>query len=237
MGEASARSDSPSKQLTPEQIRRIRIAGLIGSPFRVALALLALSLVGGLPWKLYLTPHGWVLAALVLLKDLAEYIARVPSLTGRIRDRDAFLVWIGVQAPLLVAVASRTYLPELLPRTVPLIAAGAAVAAAGVLLRAWSVRTLGTFFTLAVRVHKEHRVIQHGPYRRVRHPAYSGSLLYLLGVSLALSSAAGIAATLFVALPAVIFRMRREELILRRHLGDEYREYIKRTRRLVPGIY
>ena len=83
MGEASVQSDSQPKQLTPEQIRRLRVAGLLGSPFRVALALLALSLVGGLPWNLYAAPHGWLLAALVLCKDLAEYIARVPALTGR----------------------------------------------------------------------------------------------------------------------------------------------------------
>jgi len=237
MSEASGRAHAKAKQLTPEQIRRVRVLGLAGSPFRVALALTVLSLAGGLPWKLYLTAHGLVLAGLVLAKDLAEYAARVPTLSGRIRERDAFLVWIGVQAPLLVAVADRTYLPEILPRGVPLLAAGAAVGLAGVLFRAWSVRTLGVFFTLAVRVHEGHRVIQRGPYRWLRHPAYSGSLLYLLGVSLALSSAAGLAATLLVALPAVLYRVRREELTLRRHLGDEYREYMKRTRRLVPGLY
>ena len=40
-----------------------------------------------------------------------------------------------------------------------------------------------------------------------------------------------------VAVPGVLWRIRGEELALRRRLGDPYRAYIKRTKRLVPGLY
>lgn len=43
----------------------------------------------------------------------------------------------------------------------------------GVILRVYSVWTLGKFFTLAVQVGSEQKIVQEGPYRLLRHPAYT----------------------------------------------------------------
>lgn len=52
----------------------------------------------------------------------------------------------------------------------------------GIVVRQWAVATLGTFFTSIVSVQETQRVVQNGPYRTVRHPAYSGAILTLLGL-------------------------------------------------------
>src|SRR5262249_1254451 len=52
----------------------------------------------------------------------------------------------------------------------------------GFAVRIWAIRELGRFFTVAVGIQQGHHVIQDGPYRFVRHPSYSGSLLALIGV-------------------------------------------------------
>jgi len=55
----------------------------------------------------------------------------------------------------------------------------------GIFVREWAVTTLRGFFLFTVGVRQDHKVIENGPYRFVRHPAYSGSLLTMVGLGLA----------------------------------------------------
>ena len=114
---------------------------------------------------------------------------------------------------------------------------GLSVAWLGIAVRAWSVRTLGEFFTVDVTVAATQPLIDDGPYTRVRHPSYTGMLMAILGLGIALDSWAGAAGALFVPLAAVVNRIRHEEAMLRRELGEPYEAYASRTARLVPGIW
>jgi protein-S-isoprenylcysteine O-methyltransferase Ste14 len=114
---------------------------------------------------------------------------------------------------------------------------GLSVAWLGMGVRAWSVRTLGEFFTVDVTVAATQRVIDDGPYARVRHPSYTGMLMAILGFGIALDSWGAAAAALFLPLAAVVNRIRHEEAMLRRELGEPYEAYANRTARLVPGIW
>ena len=78
---------------------------------------------------------------------------------------------------------------------------GLAVFAFGIAYRIWAVRTLGRFFRYTVVVDADHRVVEDGPYRRLRHPSYTGLLMAALGVGIALGNWLAIAACL---LPALI---------------------------------
>jgi protein-S-isoprenylcysteine O-methyltransferase len=60
--------------------------------------------------------------------------------------------------------------------------AGLGFFAAGVSLRWYSVVYLGRLFTYDVAIAADHQVIDSGPYRQIRHPAYAGSLLSSLRV-------------------------------------------------------
>jgi hypothetical protein len=72
-------------------------------------------------------------------------------------------------------------------------------------------------------------------------PAYFpfglGVLLALLGAGLALHNALSLAVLLLPVALALGYRMRVEEQVLIEALGEEYRSYCRRTRRLVPGLY
>ena len=79
---------------------------------------------------------------------------------------------------------------------------GVASLVAGSLLRRHCFRVLGAFFTGAVTVQSDHRVIDRGAYRWVRHPSYSAALLLLAGIGLALGSWLALAVLLLSGLAA-----------------------------------
>ena len=115
--------------------------------------------------------------------------------------------------------------------------AGIACIWAGVGLRAWAVLTLGRFFRLVVTVQEGHRVVRTGPYRVLRHPAYSGTMLSMIGLGLALDSWLGLAICVVVPLLGYVPRITVEEAALRDRLGPDYVEYSRTTRRLVPFVW
>lgn len=117
------------------------------------------------------------------------------------------------------------------------VAVGLALIWLGIGLRAWAVRVLGRFFRRVVVVQAGHRVVSDGPYRLLRHPAYTGSLLTALGIGVALGNWAAVACSLALPLTGHLWRIRVEEAALARDLGDDYRAYMRRTWRLLPGIW
>ena len=114
---------------------------------------------------------------------------------------------------------------------------GLAVFALGIAYRIWAVRTLGRFFRYTVVVDADHRVVEDGPYRLVRHPSYTGLLMAALGTGIALANWLSIAACLVPALIGFSIRLLHEERVLASELGEPYRTYMRRTRRLVPGVW
>jgi len=114
---------------------------------------------------------------------------------------------------------------------------GIVTAIFGLLLRVWAVRTLGRFFTFTVKLQDRHRVVSTGPYRLLRHPAYTGSLCTFLGAALALGSWVGVVLVVLLMLPAYLYRISVEERAMNAELGSDYERYQARTWRLVPLIF
>lgn len=117
------------------------------------------------------------------------------------------------------------------------VAAGVALALAGIVLRQWSVRTLGAFFTTAVEVQADHRIIDRGPYSRLRHPSYTGALLTAVGVALALGNWIGCLAATVLSLAGLVQRIRVEEGALATRLGPAWAAYAQGRRRLIPLVW
>jgi protein-S-isoprenylcysteine O-methyltransferase len=114
---------------------------------------------------------------------------------------------------------------------------GVVLFAAGLILRWWAIITLGRFFTVDVTIEKDHELVERGPFKFVRHPSYTGVLLAFVGFALTLRNWGAILVILVPIFVAFGRRMRVEESALTEALGDQYRDYIRRTKRLVPGIY
>jgi protein-S-isoprenylcysteine O-methyltransferase len=114
---------------------------------------------------------------------------------------------------------------------------GLALLLAGLSLRWWSIIHLGRFFTPDVVVTADHRVIDSGPYRLIRHPSYTGVLLIITGVALCFGNFASVLVLAVPNFALLMQRMHIEEAALSRGLGESYRLYMSRTKRLIPGIY
>ena len=93
-----------------------------------------------------------------------------------------------------------------------------------------------TYTSATIEIHEGQRVIDTGPYAIVRHPMYSGALLYMLGTPLALGSYWGLLGFVLMLL-VIVWRLQDEEEMLARELPG-YAEYRTRVRwRLLPGVW
>lgn len=107
----------------------------------------------------------------------------------------------------------------------------------GTVLRDLSVWTLKRAFTLNVQTTEDQHLIRSGPYRTVRNPAYTGSILSLLGTAFCLRSAYSPIPVLVLCLLCYGIRIRKEEKILAKQFGEEFEEYRGGTWRLLPHIW
>jgi protein-S-isoprenylcysteine O-methyltransferase Ste14 len=90
--------------------------------------------------------------------------------------------------------------------------------------------------TARIQTDQGHRVVDAGPYRRVRHPGYAGLALWALSMPLLLGSTAAFAPAALVAI-WVAARTALEDRMLREELPG-YADYASRVRfRLVPGVW
>ena len=112
--------------------------------------------------------------------------------------------------------------------------AGLGLGMTSVGLFAWTHAVLGRFWSTTLQLRPDHRLITAGPYARIRHPMYSAILGWI--ISLGLVGANWIAFVL-AALGTLIVLLRtqgEEEKMMLDQFGEEYREYMKRTGRLLP---
>jgi len=87
-----------------------------------------------------------------------------------------------------------------------------------------------------LQVVESHRLVKDGLYSRIRHPIYLGETLRNLGFVTIPSSIFGVL-LIAVATIFLLFRIRIEEKMLIEVFGDEYREYQRNTKRMIPFIY
>lgn len=115
--------------------------------------------------------------------------------------------------------------------------AGLMLILAGIVLRFIAIRQLGKFFTVDVTIRSDHQLMQSGLYHYLRHPSYSASLLSFLGLGLVINNWLSLGIVFFSVLFAYIHRMNTEERVLTEQFGQQYSEYIQRTRRIIPFVY
>jgi protein-S-isoprenylcysteine O-methyltransferase len=108
--------------------------------------------------------------------------------------------------------------------------------AAGLAVVVWAYRVLGAYWSGSISVRRDHRVVESGPFAVVRHPVYAGFLLGVCGAALALADPA-VALAAAASVPFVRGRALAEERFLEERLGDAYRDYRRRVRMFVPGLF
>ncbi len=182
-------------------------------------------------WLLMLCFWGWA-----LLEFIHHLIGKWDRLgdTHRTADRGSYWLLIGT----VYVCFCLAYVGRALNWGVALGVSqylGLALMAAGIALREWAVLALGRHFSVVVALEADHRLVTAGPYRWLRHPAYTGGLIATNGFALALGSWLSLIPIVAILLPAFAYRIRLEEQLLLAAFGDTYRTYMSRTWRLFPG--
>lgn len=140
----------------------------------------------------------------------------------------------GVVLSIIISVEMETFGIAMLPSWVFFL--GITLMLLGVVFRQWAIAVLGRFFSPVIGVQRDQVVVENGPYRFIRHPAYTGFLLTLTGLGLAFQSWGAAVAILAIVGLALGYRISVEEKMLTEELGKPYLEYMKRTKRLIPFV-
>ena len=174
------------------------------------------------------------------ITGMFRQMAKAARKTALVQDRGSMALLIGLQwSGLALDFLLAGWLPAaaILWQRTAVFGLGLACILLGVALRWYAIWTLGRYFTRDVAVSADQQVVQHGPYRLIRHPAYSGTFLTMLGVGLALSNWAGLACLLAGVFSGHFYRVKIEEKALIQTIGQPYLEYMRRTRRFIPGLF
>jgi protein-S-isoprenylcysteine O-methyltransferase Ste14 len=179
---------------------------------------------------------------LVALFALGEYAVRIRSRFNRSGSRSERWSLLVVIVTVAGGLAGGLVLAQRQVATITsgrwaLFVVGLALMVTGIFIRYWAVLTLGRFFTVDVRVHRGQTVVESGPYRWVRHPSYTGIIVFLVGLGLALSDWASLAMLVLLPTAGLIVRIRSEERALLDGLGEQYRRFAATRRRLFPGVW
>jgi len=141
------------------------------------------------------------------------------------------VIWV---FSLLVTAWDFVYLQGATYRFGPLSVIGLILFLIGQIIRRVGKRTLGKQYSYGLKPPEV--LIKRGLYKWIRHPISLAMLLYTAGIPLFFSSIYGFMVTLGF-LPFTLYRMKIEEKMLIAKFGDEYRKYIKKTKKMIPFIY
>ena len=175
----------------------------------------------------------WIVIELAIVsRDMAR-------VKGRIDDRFTMLA-ICLSIGIGITLAFRA--PRLAPgldRAPPELLAGLGIALiwAGIGLRLWAVRTLGRFFRVTVTVQDDHRLVDTGPYARLRNPSYTGAMITMAGIGLAMGHWLSLAAMIVFPMLGFAWRIRVEEASLAARFGADYQAYRSRRWALLPPLW
>ncbi len=147
-------------------------------------------------------------------------------------------LWIIILASVFFGINSASWFPfAIMPWRQTLRVIGFFIFVAGLILRWYSIGYLGKFFTVDVAIHSEHHIIDSGPYRFIRHPSYTGALVAFVGLGLSIGNWISFLIFTIPTTIAFLLRINVEEQALADSLGEPYRSYQRRTKRLLPFIY
>ena len=183
--------------------------------------------------------RAYLLTGLVVHKALWEILKRGENSPSKPNPSFSLRFVKTVKVAILLGILVQTVLPMEL---IPISAAPFRLRTIGVVIY-----TLGLITAILGRIHlgkswsdietpraaEERSVVAHGVYAYIRHPIYTGDLLLLIGLELALNSWLVVGAVALI--PIVFQRAVKEESLLSEQLSG-YGEYIQRTKRFIPFV-
>lgn len=107
----------------------------------------------------------------------------------------------------------------------------------GFMVRVSSILTLKQYFTYSVAKVEKHKIITSGLYKFIRHPGYLGQLIIFMGISITLSNWLSILLMMIPVTLGYLYRIKVEEMFMTDQLGNDYKTYQDRTKKIIPMVY
>jgi protein-S-isoprenylcysteine O-methyltransferase Ste14 len=163
--------------------------------------------------------------------------------TKKTRLGEGFLSQLSYGLPMALALWSlvltappdQFWFRPFLPSSPAFYWTGAALMVIGFAFTVWARLVLGANWSSTVTVKENHELITRGPYRLVRHPIYTGLLLAVIGSALPREDPRAVAAVL-VFLFGLLRKAGLEEGRMIATFGEQYRDYRRRTKMIIPYI-
>ena len=177
---------------------------------------------------------GWVGAEAVIAIAM-----RTRRSSGGQQDRGSqLLLWVAIT----IAISSSDWIQCVAPWPIFggaawLLPLSLAIMIVGLTIRAVAIVTLGKAFSVNVAIRDEQKVQRAGLYRFVRHPSYLGMEIVFLAIGLHSRNWAVLAFILGLPTLALLYRIHVEEAALNEAFGEEYADYSRVTKRLIPGVF
>jgi len=125
---------------------------------------------------------------------------------------------------------------KLFPTTLVAELLGTLLCVFGVLFAMWARETLGRNWSGNVVIQENHKLIQQGPYRFARHPIYTGGIFAIFGSAIVLGGLWGYMIAI-ISFFGLYQKAKREEKFLAQQFPNEYQQYKKRVKSLIPYIF
>jgi protein-S-isoprenylcysteine O-methyltransferase Ste14 len=170
-----------------------------------------------------------------LSEVLINILTRSKKSESRSYDQNSLgLIWIAIVSSITIGIFVAFRFPGFNENT---FFPGLALIIIGIAVRLIAIFSLKSLFTADVAIHHDHKLKTDGIFKKVRHPSYSGSLLSFLGLGLALGNWISLLIVFLPILAAFLYRINIEEKALTNNFKEEYLNYKKKTKRLIPFIY
>lgn len=175
----------------------------------------------------------WLSFGFAVSEFILMLVKRSKKVTSRTRnDRGSLiLLWgmitIGFTAGFILARPSNQFW----------LGFGTGLLVIGIIIRWVAILQLGKAFTVDVAITDTARLKTDGIYERIRHPSYLGILMIVTGFSSAMNSIYSLLVLLVPVSLAILYRISVEEKVLIGEFGDNYIEYKKETKKIIPWIY
>jgi protein-S-isoprenylcysteine O-methyltransferase Ste14 len=175
----------------------------------------------------------WFISEILLTR-----VCRSKALASKEFDKRSFhLIWIAAIASIAIGVLIMMFIAAPISRSLTAAYIGLILIILGIIIRVNAITTLGKYFTVNLDVRDDQHLVKKGLYNYIRHPSYAGALLSFLGLGISFNNWISTLAIIIPVFSAIMYRIRIEERLMLEQFGQEYLDYKKCTRRLIPMIY
>ena len=179
---------------------------------------------------------------IIMVANAAIWLTQPPvsgaeTMDNKSKDKfSVLLILFFSLGSIVVSVIDWAYLHQNLTSSYLLII-GLILIIFGIILRYWSIRILGKFFTPTIQIKEDHALIIKGPYSIVRHPSYLGAWTTIAGAAIFFGSYIGFIVALAGMGISYYIRIDLEEKALIEVFGQQYKNYQQRVKKIIPFIW